>query len=145
MIDKILMAARKVAADYKIHEKPGRPPAFLTPEAEAARQRLPERVIETDVEAFEELMRLVNDYFHPGRAAGGGLCKKCGAPLLWIKTSSGANAPLDAVMIAGIDADGVAHRIYLNHFSTCPKADEVRREKNAADTPENGKTQAAGR
>ena len=125
MIDKILMAARKLAdTDH----------------------RRVDRVLHVDAfEPYAELVRLVNDYFNPGRAAGGGLCKKCGAPLLWVKTPNGANAPLDPVMIAGLDADGVAHRIYLNHFSTCPKADEVRREKNAAGTePEDGKSKAAG-
>ncbi|KKN56871.1 hypothetical protein LCGC14_0567960 [marine sediment metagenome] len=146
MIDKILKAARKVAADHKQHTV-AIPPG---PEAEellgASGRKHTHVLIETDVEAFEELVRLASDYFNPGRAAGGGLCKKCGAPLLWVKTTSGANAPLDAAMIVGIDADGVSHRVHLNHFSTCPRAAEVTAEQkaHAAALPKDGKTKAAG-
>ncbi len=102
------------------------------------------RNLERDMELLDELMRLAADYFNPGRAPNT-LCKKCGAPLLWVKTATGANAPLDPVMIVGIDADGISHRVYLNHFSTCPKAHEVAAEQkaHAAALPEDGKSKAA--
>lgn len=120
MIDKILKAARHLAADE----------ASIV----AARHHSQRRDL-------AELLELTRDYFNPGRSPSH--CKKCGAPLLWVKTTRGANAPLDAVMIVGIDADGVSHRVYLNHFSTCPHADDVRREKQAASATD-GKTKAAG-
>ena len=125
MIDKMLKAARKLAAG-----EPGRVDRVLSYE---------------QLEPYEALVRLADDYFNPGRAAGGSLCKKCGAPLLWVKTAAGANAPLDPVMIVGIDADGISHRVYLNHFSTCPKAGEVTAERkaHAAALPQDGKSKAA--
>lgn len=154
MIDKILMAARKVAAEHKIHRwPPGPPPAFFTPDEKRLAAELdtklegadlPEALIETDVEAFEELIRLVDDYFNPGRSPST-TCRYCEAPLIWVKSSpAGKNAPLDVVAIQGIDADGVSHRVYLNHFSTCPHAQRARDEKkaHAAALPQDGKSKA---
>lgn len=139
MIDKILKAARKVAtAGYVVRTVSGEHlgPGFDYDE------ELP--LLEIDRQLLDELIRLVSDYFNPGRAPNS-LCRKCGAPLLWVTTTSGAKAPLDPVMICGIDADGVSHRIYLNHFSTCPRAGEVRDEKKAAaaELPQDGKSKAA--
>jgi hypothetical protein len=155
MIDKILMAARRLAVNYQIHKCPaGAPPEFFTPDekrlaaeinAKLSGADLPEQVIETDVDAFDELVRLVADYFNPGRSPST-TCKYCDAPLIWVKTSPGGkNAPLDVVPIQGIDADGITHRIYLNHFSTCPHAERVRCEKkaHAAALPVDGKSKAA--
>lgn len=103
MINKILMAARKLTSAGGRDEQQ---------------------------HADLELVSLVADYFNPGRSSSH--CRKCGAPLVWIKTAAGANAPLDATPIDGVDADGEHHRIRLSHFSTCPRAAEVRRETDEA-------------
>lgn len=102
---------------------------------------VPDRAAQTL--AYRELIDATADYFNPGRSPSA--CKKCRAPLVWTKTSCGATAPLDAVGICGIDANGEVHTIHLNHFSTCPDADKVRAEKKAAgDAAEDVKAKAAG-
>ncbi|MCP4871616.1 MAG: hypothetical protein GY898_23145 [Proteobacteria bacterium] len=110
MIDKILKAARVVGEAAQIHDLPGG--TIESPNVE--------RVITTDVEAFEELVRLVEDYFNPGRAPGS-LCQFCQAPLVWIKTGNNSRAPLDAAHVSGLDDTGRHHRIRLSHFATCPR------------------------
>ncbi len=92
---------------------------------------------------YHHLLEMVNDYFNPDRSPD--LCRECGAPIVWVKTTpKGANAPLDAVAISGIDVNGEAHTIHLNHFSTCPDAEAFRPEKSDDADPINGKTLAAG-
>ncbi len=108
MIDKILKASRNLADGD----------AAGVPDREAQKAH------------YRELIVAVSDYFNPGRSPSS--CKKCGAPLVWAKTPRGAKAPLDAVAISGIDANGEAHTIHMNHFSTCPDAAEVRAETDAA-------------
>ncbi len=118
MIDTILKVARRLAAD-----------------------------VYTDTEEkrsdYRTLTAATEDYFNPGRSPS--TCRHCGAPLLWVTTTSGAKAPLDAVAIQGMDANGEARRIYLSHFSTCPHADALRDEKKAAAAarPESGKSKSA--
>jgi len=46
-------------------------------------------------------------------------CRGCGADIYWIKTTRGKNLPLDP--------DGRAH------FSSCPNAEDFRRDKNHPD------------
>ncbi len=108
MIDKILKAARRLADGD----------AAGVPDREAQKAH------------YRELIVTVSDYFNPGRSDAH--CRKCNAPLVWVKTPAGANAPLDPVAITGIDANGEAHTIHLSHFSTCPDAAEVRAETDAA-------------
>ncbi len=112
MIDKILKAARKLHAGDVVR-------------VEGTGKDCPEQMVETDVEAFRELVDLVADYFNPGRSDS--TCKFCGAPLVWIVTGRGAKAPLDAASIEGLDAGGIHRRIRLSHFATCPKAPGGRR------------------
>lgn len=99
MIDKILMAARI-----------------------ATQTDADPTTIEIKRRAFRELVRLVNDYFEPARSDAH--CRACRAPIIWTKTAAGKNAPLDAVPITGMDADGETHRVYISHFATCPAAAE---------------------
>ena len=61
-----------------------------------------------------------------------GTCSSCGAPIWWAKTDRGQNAPLDRKPIQSMFVDeksGVvfARRSFMNHFATCPKADQHRR------------------
>ncbi len=111
MIDKILKAARKVAAGKTIN--------LLLADALDAGRTYPPGTTEY-VEAYNELVRVVDDYFNPGRSDS--TCKFCGAPLVWIVTGRGAKAPLDAASIEGLDAGGIHRRIRLSHFATCPNA-----------------------
>jgi len=77
-----------------------------------------------------------------------GVCKGCGAKILWIKNRAGKPEPFDAqptrfLRVAGeTDADGtpisfleakafeVQHG-HLNHFVTCPKRDFFRKKESA--------------
>lgn len=65
-------------------------------------------------------------------------CKYCGAEIFYAQTSSGRPMPLDAKpekpagkFTIGHAADGTlncvsAPQLYMNHWTTCPKAAEVR-------------------
>ncbi len=121
MIDKILKAARRLA------------------DGDAG--GVDDRAAQTAY--YQELLAATRDYFNPGRSNTH--CKKCGAPLVWVDTTSGKNAPLDPVAIVGLDANGECRTIHLNHFSTCPDADAIRAEKKAAgDAAKDVKAEAAG-
>lgn len=127
MIDKLIRAARRCAANYTVHAIPGDlvgDPCRTVP------------TIETDTEAFAELVEATREYFHAGRSPSS--CRYCGAPLIWCKTPAGKKAPLDAVPIEGLDTNGEHRRIYLSHFATCPHADQVRQQRAGDD----GKTKA---
>ena len=121
MIDKVLKVARRLA--------------------DGSAAGVPDRAEQKA--NYQELLAVVEDYFNPGRSQS--LCKKCGAPLVWAETPAGKKAPLDAVAICGIDANGEVHTIHLNHFSTCPDAEAVRAEKKAGgDVAKDVKAEAAG-
>lgn len=122
MIDKLIRAARRCAANYTVHAIPG----DLVGDA---CRTVP--AIETDTEAFAELVEATREYFHTGRSPS--RCRWCKAPILWATTPAGKKAPLDACPIEGLDANGVHHRIYLSHFATCPHADQVRQQRAGAD------------
>lgn len=108
MIDRILKAARRVADNHEIH-RPPEDPSLGTPSGP---------MIETDLEAFEELVGLVAEYFEPRPDSKA--CQGCGAGMHWIRTGPKSRAPLDQVEIAGLDAGGTHRRIRLSHFATCP-------------------------
>ena len=81
-------------------------------------------------------------------------CKACGAPILWIKTPTGKNMPVDAKPVivwpngnaqttfmtgsgkivrgdrTEYPAEGTCEG-YIVHWSTCPAADKFRRKKDA--------------
>lgn len=70
------------------------------------------------------------DFFKPGT------CKSCGAEIWWAKTDKGANAPLDRKPITSMFVEihtGIvmARRSFINHFSTCPSANQHRTSKPA--------------
>ena len=58
-------------------------------------------------------------------------CKKCGAPMKWVKSKAGKWMPLDAeplkVVTQDADGDWVVVTAYTSHFATCPNADEFRK------------------
>lgn len=76
-------------------------------------------------------------------------CRSCGAEIAWVKTSSGANMPVDPDYIhyheakegdkLVTDCGQVLHvwpdaafrnlKGRISHFSTCPNADEHRKSK----------------
>jgi hypothetical protein len=66
------------------------------------------------------------------------ICKSCGAPVLWSKTTTGKAIPLNPVPIVGGNlelVDGVARvvkphpavKLYVSHFATCAQADAHRK------------------
>ena len=66
-------------------------------------------------------------------------CKSCGAEIIWIKTPTGKNAPIDAKpekRWAEINRFSASEPrrwalldTYLPHFASCPNADQHRRER----------------
>jgi hypothetical protein len=63
-------------------------------------------------------------------------CRSCKAPLVWLKTASGKNMPLDADWYAqrfDIDDDAPAFDYKTHHegvhWATCPHAIEHRRDR----------------
>lgn len=55
-------------------------------------------------------------------------CSSCSAPIIWLKTNTGANMPTDADAVTIEDAlfDYKKHK---SHFATCPNANQHRRKK----------------
>ena len=58
-----------------------------------------------------------------------GTCRSCGAQILWVVTGKGKRAPLDPVWHVVTDEEGHSYRGHMNHFATCPSADQHRRAK----------------
>lgn len=77
-------------------------------------------------------------------------CRKCGEPMIWVRTRSGKSMPLDAdatergdfYIAEGKDGKLEGHHrggypgklpedvpLYTSHFSTCPHADSFRRSR----------------
>lgn len=61
--------------------------------------------------------------------------KNCGKPILWAKTADGVSIPLDArPAVYRLDEDGRPVRltnVFVNHFSTCPDANNFTKKKPA--------------
>lgn len=55
-------------------------------------------------------------------------CRSCGAEIVWLRTKSGNNMPVDAETVDHNDYmfDPAKHR---SHFATCPDADEHRTKR----------------
>jgi hypothetical protein len=60
-------------------------------------------------------------------------CGSCNAPILWITTANGKNAPVDRkpekryVLRDAAPGIGDVLDTYISHFATCPFADEHRK------------------
>ena len=55
-------------------------------------------------------------------------CRKCDAPLKWIKTTAGKAMPVNPKPINGVTEDGRVERIYQSHFATCAYAEHFRKK-----------------
>lgn len=69
-------------------------------------------------------------------------CRSCHAPVIWAKTTTGKDIPLNPVPVVGgnLDlVDGVARyvqpssgvKLYTSHFTDCPQANSHRRGKRS--------------
>jgi hypothetical protein len=52
-------------------------------------------------------------------------CKSCNAEIVWLKSGTGRNVPVDAETYHG--EDGFDHKLHRSHFATCPDADKFRK------------------
>lgn len=55
-------------------------------------------------------------------------CKSCRAMIVWLKTSTGANMPVDADSVAPEDVE-YEHGRHVSHFGTCPNAGQHRKPR----------------
>lgn len=55
-------------------------------------------------------------------------CRTCRAQIIWFRTDSGKNMPVDADTVAPEDEELDLKR-HTSHFSTCPNAGTHRRER----------------
>lgn len=72
------------------------------------------------------------------------ICRSCGAPVVWARTSTGGSMPVDADPspvgnVELVDDDGILRAtvhsqpplgvddLYVSHFATCPDANDWRR------------------
>ena len=65
---------------------------------------------------------------------GDSICKKCKAPVKWIKTEKGKNMILDAkpsrrYVLDEMLEHGKFVNTYMPHFASCKYVDEFRKEK----------------
>ncbi len=64
-------------------------------------------------------------------------CKSCGASIIWVKSATHRDMPLDAEPKQGLiirKRDGmhpvaVMTDVYRSHFATCPNADQHRKKR----------------
>jgi len=54
-------------------------------------------------------------------------CKSCGAAIVWMKTSSGKNIPVDADSIKDHTLTIFDPRVMVAHFTTCPDSSRWRK------------------
>lgn len=55
-----------------------------------------------------------------------GVCRGCGAKIVWQKMQSGRANPCDPAVLAVVTEEGAVVRGGISHFGTCPKAKEFR-------------------
>lgn len=56
-------------------------------------------------------------------------CRSCNAKIIWFRTASGRNMPVDADTVEHDDLILDLGR-HTSHFATCPKADQHRRARS---------------
>ena len=56
-------------------------------------------------------------------------CKRCHNLIYWIDLQSGKKMPVDPTRMTVVTIHGEVVQGYESHFSTCPFADEFRRDK----------------
>ena len=60
-------------------------------------------------------------------------CRSCGAEIVWMKTGSGKNIPVDAETVADEGATIFDPEQMISHFATCPEAKEWREKKGRSE------------
>lgn len=55
-------------------------------------------------------------------------CKSCRAQIIWFKTETGKNMPVDADTVEAADDEYDPPR-HMSHFATCKNADQHRRPR----------------
>ena len=55
-------------------------------------------------------------------------CRSCGQYIVFLPTASGKSMPVDAETVDEAD-DAFDHKRHVNHFATCPQADQHRRPR----------------
>ena len=111
MLDRVLKAARKVAASARFEQVHNDGSNVLSPD---------EALV--DRQALQELTAGVSGYLEPGLSPS--RCRYCEAPLVWAVTARGKKQPLDAAWVLGFDVEGQSHRVRIAHHATCPSIPE---------------------
>lgn len=57
----------------------------------------------------------------------GNLCKKCGAPIVWVNMESGSVMPCDFKLLTVVTDAGTVVKGRISHFANCPNANEFRK------------------
>ena len=69
-------------------------------------------------------------------------CKKCHAEIAWVRMPSGKMSPVDIGGKVEKRPDGSMVIVCVSHWSTCPFADQIKRER---EEKRNGKSQTGSR
>lgn len=56
-------------------------------------------------------------------------CSSCRARIIWLKTRTGKNMPVDADTVEPQDTEFHPESDHVSHFATCPNADQHRRAR----------------
>ena len=60
------------------------------------------------------------------------VCRSCKAPIVWMKTRDGKNAPADAASVTPEDSAACVPfdpKRHINHFATCPQSKDWKGKK----------------
>jgi len=57
-------------------------------------------------------------------------CKKCGAPIKFLKTKAGKCMPVDVIEMINLNESGEIEKVYINqpHWINCPHANDFRKK-----------------
>lgn len=56
-------------------------------------------------------------------------CRSCGAAIVWMKTATGKNMPVDADTVKPDGPSVFDPKVHTSHFATCPHAAQHRRKR----------------
>lgn len=63
------------------------------------------------------------------------VCKKCGAPIKWVKTKNNRSMPVDIGRKVLVTDAGSVVRGFNPHWATCPHADDFRKADRKSYVP----------
>lgn len=69
--------------------------------------------------------RSISDKAHDHRT---GRCRSCNARIIWFKTASGRNMPVDEGTVRQDDSI-LDLKVHISHFATCPNRDQHRKAR----------------